>query len=251
MNSMIRSKANLILVGIVLTMMTVSLAGCGVFEAGIETPVIPGASETKEPEDTDVKQTEGIDETVAVPGEYAYSWYGRIVSFPVGSQFDDYVSIYPEGTAQIGIEGANAQLEEQIIDLRDKPEPGRNAHFWGTLICPAIDYGSCQLRVDSMRVDGPGEIFEPDAVEGWVGTIETGRTEPGSGGDDYFQLDGDFAMQYGVVAALNASDERELEPQIETLRDTGTRVRIWGRLVAGIPDWNGTQIEVTRLEILP
>ena len=244
---------------IALAMATALLASCGMFEAGIETPSLeleteelptqapsteePLATYTVEPDSTEIIVTQEMSE------DYVYALYGRVASLPLASQFDDLVSILPEGTALIGIEGAIEQLEQQIIDLRDKPAPGNYAHFWGTLICPAVDYGGCQLRVESMRIDEPGRIFEPAEVDGWIGTIHTGRSEPGSGGDDYFQLEGDFAIQYGIAASSDPSGE--LASQIEDLRDTGTRVRVWGWLVAGIPDWNATQLQVTRLEILP
>lgn len=198
-----------------------------------------------------ITRIELIDESPVVESdENAIAWYGYVSSLPAGGQFDDYVCVYPEGTAEIGIEGESPAIEAQIVDLRDQPEPSRNAHFWGTLICPAIDYGGCQLRVSRLRVDGPGDFFDPDPVEGWVGTIVTGRTEPGSGGDDYFLLEGDYSIQYGITS-FGPSGDPELEPQIVSLRDTGTRVRIWGSLTAGIPDWNATQIVITRIEILP
>ncbi|HEY70780.1 MAG TPA: hypothetical protein G4O08_09370 [Anaerolineae bacterium] len=198
-----------------------------------------------------ITRIELIDEPPVVESdENAFAWYGKVTSLPAGGQFDDYVSIYPEGTAEIGIEGETPEVEAQIVALRDEPEPSRNAHFWGNLICPAIDYGGCQLRVSRVRVDGPGPFFDPDLVEGWEGTIVTGRTEPGSGGDDYFLLEGDYPIQYGITS-YGPSGNPGLEPQIVSLRDTGTRVRIWGNLSAGIPDWNGTQIVITQLEILP
>ena len=258
-----KTRISKTLATIALAMAVVALAGCGMLEVGVHTPTIPADTPTI-PTETDTLPTEEpspavtkggesteAKETEEVPGETAIAWYGRIISFPAGSQYDDYLSVYPEGVIEIGIEGETAAIEEQIVALRDKPEPGRNAHFWGMLHCPALDYGGCQLRVTRLRVDGPGPFFDPDPVEGWVGTIVTGRTEPGSGGDDYFLLDGDFAVQYGIEAAIGPSGERELAPQIESLRDTGTKVRIWGSLMAGVPDWNGTQIEITRIEIVP
>jgi len=196
-----------------------------------------------------ISRIEAYGDSPPEPGTLAVAWYGRVASLPLASQFDDLISIYPEGTAQIGIEGTLDQLEQRIIDLRDAPEPGNNAHFWGILICPAVDYGGCQLRVESIRLDTAGRIFEPNEVDGWIGTIHTGRTEPGSGGDDYFQLEGEFPIQYGVWASSDPSGA--IADQIEGLRDTGTRIRVWGWLVAGIPDWNATQLQVNRFEIVP
>lgn len=239
-----------------LVLASLLLAGCGLLDVGTETPTSPIETEepptqapsTEEPTLTNTVPPEPT-ATEEAPTEKAIAWYGRIVSLPAGGQYDDYLFIYPEGTGEIGIEGEITQLVEQIINLRDKPEPGNKAHFWGILICPAVDYGGCQLRVESIRVDEPGRIFEPNEVDGWIGTIHTGRTEPGSGGDDYFQLEGEFAIQYGVEASSDPSGA--VADQIVGLRDTGIRIRVWGWLVAGIPDWNATQLQVNRLEIVP
>jgi hypothetical protein len=172
------------------------------------------------------------------------AWYGSVISLPAGSHYDDYLSLLPKGTGEIGVEGANEAIEAQIVDLRDKVEPGKYAHFWGTLNCPALDYGGCELVVTRLRVDGPGPFFDPDPVEGWEGTIHSGPPGPRSGGDDYLVLAGDFPMQYGIDSL-----DPTLAAQLESLRDTGTVIRVWGELTAGIPDWNGTQIQVTRIEI--
>jgi hypothetical protein len=68
---------------------------------------------------------------------------------------------------------------------------------------------------------------------------------PGSGGDDYFVLTGDYPIEYGIWA-----QDEDLRQEIERFRDTGTVLRVWGELVAGLPDWAGTQIRVERYEEL-
>jgi hypothetical protein len=183
-------------------------------------------------------------------GLEVFALFGKVVSLAPGMQYDDYLQMAPDGSPGIGIEGMTPEIEAQIVALRDKEPPGQYAHFWGTLICPALDYGECQLRVSRLRVDGPGEFFDPDIVEDWAGTIHTGITEPGSGGDDYFQLAAPIPIQYGIVSALGLGGERPLEDQLIALRDSGTPIRIWGTLTAGIPDWNATQIEITRIELV-
>jgi putative hemolysin len=193
-----------------------------------------------------------VDEPVVDPadGVEVFALYGKVVGLDPGLQFDDYLQLAPDGSPGIGLEGITPEIEAQIVALRDKEPPGQYAHFWGTLLCPAIDFGECQLRVSRLRIDGPGEFFEPDVVEDWAGTIHTGITEPGSGGDDYFLLAAPIPIQYGIVSVIGVSGERDLEPELVALRDSGTPVRIWGTLMAGIPDWNGTQIEITRIELV-
>jgi hypothetical protein len=41
-----------------------------------------------------------------------------------------------------------------------------------------------------------------------------------------------------------------LRAELEALRDTQTVIRVWGEIVAGLPDWNGTQISVEHFEIV-
>ena len=165
-------------------------------------------------------------------------WHGLIVSLPDGIQFDDYLSLKPEDAGDLGLAGADAEVEAQIQTLRDS---GRYAHFWGTLTCPLRDYGSCQLVVTRLRPDGAGPLFDPDPVEGWEGTIVS--NPPEAQFDDHFVLAGDFPVRYG----LNSLDPT-VAAQLESLRDTQTTVHVWGHLTCGVPDSYGAQIQVTRVE---
>jgi hypothetical protein len=174
------------------------------------------------------------------------AWYGYVTSTSEGAQFDDTLVLVSEGAErEIGIEGAGEAVEAEIVALRDKGEPGKYAHFWGTLRCDVLDYGGCQLLVSRLRVDGPGPFSDPDPVEGWEGTVVSGPVGPRSGGDDYLVVlvDG-FPVEYGID-----SRDAKIAAQIEGLRDTGAVVRVWGQVSAGVIDWNGTQILLDRLEI--
>jgi len=166
---------------------------------------------------------------------------------PDGSQYDDYLVVLPAGTAEVGLDSLDEAVKAEIEALRDSGEPGQYAHFWGALTCDVPDYNGCQLVVSRLRPDGPGSFFDPDPVEGWEGVVYSGPSGARSGGDDYFVLTGDFQVQYGIEAAPTESSVGE---QLASLRDTGTVVRVWGELVAGVPDWNGTQIQVRRIEIV-
>ena len=193
-----------------------------------------------------------LDETGAGELVSVVGWMGYILSMPVGAQFDDYVVLLPEGeVGEFGIEGATEHLRAQIIALRDKEQPGKYAHFWGTLTCDVIDYRGCQLLVERLHVDGSAELFEPDLVEGWVGTVSSlSYDEPGaSHPDDFFQLAGKYPLQYGIDSAISATTgERDLSDAINSLQDTGEEVRIWGQLICGVPDAGGCRIEVYRIE---
>ena len=191
---------------------------------------------------------EVIEQSIVTGKQPVVAWYGRVVSLPVGSQFDDYISLMPQGTGEIGVEGVNEEIEAQIVALRDKEMPGAYAHFWGTLTCDMLDYGGCQLLVTKLRVDGPGTILEPIPVKGWKGTIVSVGTVDNAPAapqfDDIFVLAGRFPVEYGI----NSVDPA-LAAQLESLRDTGTTIRIWGELICPAIDAYGTQIAVTRIEI--
>jgi hypothetical protein len=199
---------------------------------------------------TELSFSAGSADVEPISGLPVVGWYGYVLSLPDGGQYDDYLVVLPEGTAEVGLDSTDKVIKAEIEALRDQEGPGRHAHFWGTLICDVPDYNGCQLVVNRLRPDGPGPFFDPDPVEGWEGAIYSGPPGPRSGGDDYFVLVGDFNVQYGIEATITESGERELANELESLRDTGTVARVWGELVAGIPDWNGTQIQVNRIEVV-
>jgi hypothetical protein len=185
-----------------------------------------------------------VTEATGESGMDVVGWYGYVVGLTAeGGQFDDYVVLMPEGTGEFGIEGADETSQAAIVALRDAEEPGKHAHLWGTLTCGVPDYGGCQLLVSRLRVDGPGPFFDPDPVEGWVGRIESVEGwEPGLY-EQYFVLDGEPSIRYGIDGTLAG-----LNDEIEALRDSGTAVRIWGILRCGVPDYNASQIAVERIE---
>jgi putative hemolysin len=170
----------------------------------------------------------------------AAGWYGAIVSLPPDSEYDDYLVLAPEGAGEIGIAGADEEIEAQIVALRDQAEPGKYAHFWGTLTCDVPDYGGCQLLVTHLRVGT--EITKPETVEGWDGVVV--REPPLSQYDDHFILSGDFLIFYGI-----GSTDPAIAAQLEELRNTMTPIRIWGEVTYGVMDVNGCTIDVTHIEI--
>ena len=168
----------------------------------------------------------------------AVAWYGYVISTDAG----DRLVLYPSGAGELVLVGDEDEHQEQIAELRDRPEPGRNAHFWGWVECAGQD---CTLITDRIRIDGPGPFYPPEPVEGWMGQLVNLRTEPGSGPDDAFVLAGEWPVHYGVW-----SEDPELATQLETLRDSGKSFHIWGELSAGIPDANGTQVILSRIETI-
>jgi len=234
-------KANVVSISTLILLVTASLmlTACGTIQAGIETA-------------TPIADTESLVETQTPPSEeptvvevrreqIVAGWRGHVVSLPDGGQFDDAVILSPEGTGQFGITGADAGIEANIVELRDKEEPGKYAHFWGTLTCDVPDYNGCQLVVTRLRF---GAIAtDPEPVEGWEGKIISGTFNMGLG--NVLVLAGRFPMWF----SMDSNDET-IKSQLDSLRDTEAIIRIWGELMTGIPDVNGSRIQVARIEIL-
>jgi putative hemolysin len=175
----------------------------------------------------------------AAPAQVAVvGWYGQVLSTPDGAQHDDYLSLMPPGVGEVGLRGADDAVETEIESLRDS---GTYAHFWGALTCGVLDYGACRLVVDRLRVDGPGPLFAPDPVEGWEGIVAS--NPPMAQFDDHFTLTGDFLIMYGID-----SSDSDVLAQLENARQTLSPVRVWGQVTCGVPDENGCQIAVTRIE---
>jgi hypothetical protein len=161
-------------------------------------------------------------------------------SAPAGSGYDDYLSVLPEA-AEVGLVGLSPADEAAIAEMRDKEPPNKYAHFWGTLRCEVDDYGGCRLEVTHLRADGPGPMLNPDPVEGWEGTVVTSSAMAQV--DDAFVLAGDYPVQYGIW-----SEDPDLAARLEGYRNSGTVIRVWGQVLCGVPDANGCQIQVNRLE---
>jgi hypothetical protein len=182
-----------------------------------------------------------VTETLAHTGGLrVVAWCGRVVSLPAYGQFDDYLVLQPEGAGEIGLTGADNTVAAQIQILRDSTT---YAHFWGTLNCPVLDYGGCELVVTRLREDRPGPAFDPEPVAGWEGTII--GYPPGSQFAQYFRLAGDFPVGYGIE-----SHDPVLDVQLQGLRDTGTIIRVWGELVVPVISPYGAAIVVNQIEVV-
>jgi hypothetical protein len=175
-------------------------------------------------------------------------WYGQVVGLPADARYDDFLRLLPLGAGDVGLTGANADIEAEIVRLRDSDT---NTHFWGAIVCGVPDYDGCQVTVTRVIPEGAGPYPDPDAVGGWEGRYFFGA---GLGEfDDCFILGfyGPFGIQYGIEGA-----DGEVESMLEDLRNIDKLqgrppdIRIWGEVQCGLPDVNGCQISVYRLEEL-
>lgn len=199
----------------------------------------PGSSESE------TTPGEGSDSVSSTGGVAVAGWMGAVYTLPEGERYDDFVSLAPEGTGMFGVAGSTPEMDAALVELRDHPEPGKYANFWGTLTCGVDDHAGCRLSVDRIRV-GSTES-DPEAVEGWRGTIVS--LDPASGQfDDAFVLDGPYPVRFGIAPAIGVDGELIGVQALEAQRDSGIPLHVWGLLRCGVPDVNACQIQVERFE---
>jgi len=91
-----------------------------------------------------------------------------------------------------------------------------------------------------------GGYMPPGATEefaDWWGVIKS--NEPGAEYDDCFERqDLGQIIYFGID-----SRDPAVESQIVALRDSGKLVHLYGTLVSNVPDCNGSQVQVDRIEV--
>lgn len=82
-----------------------------------------------------------------------------------------------------------------------------------------------------------------EEIADWKGIIAS--TEPGAQYDDYFELQTNGQLIYFGIDSMDPA----VKSQIEGLRDSGKVVHLYGTLISNIPDYNGSQVQVERIEV--
>ena len=93
--------------------------------------------------------------------------------------------------------------------------------------------------------DASGGYMPPGTAEeisDWWGVIKS--TEPGAQYDDYFERQDLGQIIYFGIDLMDPA----VKSQIEALRDSGKIVHLYGTLLSNVPDYNGSQIQVDRIE---
>jgi len=91
-----------------------------------------------------------------------------------------------------------------------------------------------------------GGYMPPGATEeiaDWWGVIKS--TDPGAQYDDYFERQDLGQIIYFGIDSMDPA----VKSQIEALRDSGKIVHLYGTLLSNVPDYNGSQIQVDRIEV--
>jgi putative hemolysin len=94
--------------------------------------------------------------------------------------------------------------------------------------------------------DASGGFMPPgtsEEIADWWGVIKS--TAPGAQYDDYFERqDLGQIIYFGIE-----STDPAVQAQIDALRDTGRIVHLYGTLLSNVPDYNGSQVLVDRIEV--
>jgi len=102
------------------------------------------------------------------------------------------------------------------------------------------------INVEATIANSSGGFMPPDTTEeisDWWGVIKS--TEPGAQYDDYFERQDLGQIIYFGIDSMDPV----IKSQIEVLRDSGKIVHLYGILHSNVPDYNGSQIQVIRIEI--
>jgi putative hemolysin len=82
-----------------------------------------------------------------------------------------------------------------------------------------------------------------EAIADWWGIIKS--TEAGAQYDDYFERQDLGQTIYFGIDSMDPA----VQSRIKALRDSGKVVHLYGTLVSNVPDYNGSQIQVDRIEV--
>jgi putative hemolysin len=106
-------------------------------------------------------------------------------------------------------------------------------------VVPEVSGGTEEQASGGYMLPGSSE-----EMADWWGVIKS--TEPGSQYDDYFERQ-DLGQQL-IYFGIDSIDPA-VQSQIEALRNSGKIVHLYGTLLSNVPDYNGSQILVDRINI--
>lgn len=99
---------------------------------------------------------------------------------------------------------------------------------------------------DATEEQASGGTMLPGTAEelaDWWGVIKS--TPPGAQYDDYFERQDLGQIFYFGIDSMDPT----VRAQIKTLRDSGKIVHLYGTILSNLPDYNGSQIQVDRIEV--
>ena len=111
---------------------------------------------------------------------------------------------------------------------------------------PAAQKSPTPAMTAEATTDASGGYIPPrtsEEIAGWWGVIKS--TEPGAQYDDYFERQDLGQIIYFGIDSMDPA----VKSQIAAFRDSGKIVNLYGTLLSNVPDYNGSQIQVDRIEV--
>ena len=111
---------------------------------------------------------------------------------------------------------------------------------------PVMTVEATSEAIGGTEEQASGGYMPPGTAEeiaDWRGVIKT--TEPGAQYDDYFELWTNGQIIYFGIDTMDPA----VQAQIEALRDSDKIVHLYGTLFSNVPDYNGSQVQVDRIEV--
>jgi putative hemolysin len=111
---------------------------------------------------------------------------------------------------------------------------------------PAVTVEATKEVKSGTLENGSGGYMPPgteEEISDWWGVINS--TPPDAQFDDYFERQDLGEVIYFGIDSQNPA----MQAQIETLRDSGKIVHLYGTLFSNVPDYNGSQVRVDRIEV--
>ena len=112
---------------------------------------------------------------------------------------------------------------------------------------PATQIDPTPAMTVEATLDASGGYMAPgtsEEIADWWGVIKS--TDTGAQYDDYFERQ-DLGQNF-IYFGIDSKDLAVIT-QIEVLRDSGKIVHLYGTLFSNVPDYNGSQILVDRIEV--
>jgi putative hemolysin len=102
------------------------------------------------------------------------------------------------------------------------------------------------INVEATIANASGGFMPPGTTEeiaDWWGTIKS--TQPGAQFDDYFERQDLGQIIYFGIDSMDSV----VKAQIVAQRDSSRIVHLYGTLLSNVPDYNGSQVQVERIEV--
>jgi putative hemolysin len=112
---------------------------------------------------------------------------------------------------------------------------------------PAIVVEATSTASGGSTEENPSGGYMPpgtsEEIADWWGVIKS--TQPGAQYDDYFERQDLGQIIYFGIDSIDPM----IQAQIKELRDSGKIIHLYGTLFSNVPDYNGSQIQVDRIEV--